>query len=56
MDAQVSQLKKDFHEKLSDVKQSGAECTVSLLTKEELLELESAWVQLVVWKQKNLHA
>lgn len=55
MDVRVLQLKKYFHEKLAEVKQSGTSSSVSFLTKEELLELESAWIQLTVWKQQNLN-
>ncbi|WP_375749946.1 hypothetical protein [Vibrio sp. HN007] len=56
MDAIVSQLKKDFQSKLGDTYTSATESGASLLTREELSELEAAWVQLIVWKQKNVNA
>ncbi|MBY6197824.1 hypothetical protein [Vibrio hangzhouensis] len=56
MEAVISQLKKDFyaHLKSSNGAVSGdAPQTISLLTKEELAELENIWVELAVWKQKQ---
>lgn len=56
MEAVISQLKKDFyaHLKSSNGAVPGdAPQTISLLTKEELAELENIWVELAVWKQKQ---
>ncbi|MFC5077998.1 hypothetical protein VTH8203_02885 [Vibrio thalassae] len=56
MEAVINQLKKDFYAHLnSSHGASSGELsqTISLLTKEELAELENVWVQLAVWKQKQ---
>ncbi|WP_171388515.1 hypothetical protein [Vibrio mediterranei] len=56
MEAVISQLKKDFYAHLKSAN-GASSCessqTISLLTKEELAELENVWVQLAVWKQKQ---
>ena len=54
MESHISQLRKDFQAKVN-IKQTG-QCqlsSTSLLTDEELSELENVWVQLVTWKQAN---
>lgn len=56
MDAVVSQLKKDFYSKLGDAYTKANDSGVAILTREELSELESVWIQLAVWKQKNINA
>lgn len=53
----VSQLKKDFHAHIQAATQKPeANSSISLLTREELTELESVWVQLCVWKQNEAAA
>ncbi|GAL30136.1 hypothetical protein JCM19239_2552 [Vibrio variabilis] len=56
MEAVISQLKKDFYAHLrssNGASASSTSKTMSLLTEEELTELENVWVQLAVWKQKQ---
>ncbi|MGR5094466.1 hypothetical protein ACPV5O_05675 [Vibrio maritimus] len=56
MEAVISQLKKDFYAHLrssNGASASSTSKTMSLLTEEELAELENVWVQLAVWKQKQ---
>ncbi|WP_428772385.1 hypothetical protein [Vibrio sp.] len=58
MDSLVSQLKKDFYAQLSALQAytlPQSQPTLSLLTKEELAELENIWVELKVWKKKQTH-
>jgi hypothetical protein len=53
----ITQLKKEFYTQLSALQSATlphSEPTLSLLTQEELSELESAWVQLSIWKKKQL--
>ncbi|GAL12200.1 hypothetical protein JCM19233_3192 [Vibrio astriarenae] len=57
METLISQLKKDFYSQLSASQSKTlphSAPTLSLLTAEELLELETAWVQLNVWKKNQL--
>lgn len=56
MDSITSQLKNDFYAHLRSMqaKNSGiSTSSVSLLTQEELSELESVWIQLAVWKKSQ---
>jgi hypothetical protein len=54
MEATISQLKKDFQEKVNLEHTSNHQpSTISVLTEEELHELENAWVQLELAKWKE---
>jgi|TARA_Y100001956_G_scaffold11867_1_gene11061 hypothetical protein len=53
----ISNLKKEFYSHVQSEQWAdkySAKSTVSLLTQEELAELENAWIQLVIWKQKQV--
>ncbi|PWI31963.1 hypothetical protein DI392_18230 [Vibrio albus] len=53
----ISQLKKDFHANIQAATQrTESSSSISLLTREELSELESVWIQLCVWKQNQATA
>ncbi|MDR9825579.1 hypothetical protein RCJ22_08190 [Vibrio sp. FNV 38] len=55
----ISQLKKDFYTQLSASQSTTlphSEPTLSFLTAEELSELESAWIQLNIWKKNQAFA
>lgn len=58
MENVISNLKKEFHTRVksqsSNEGYASTKSSVSLLTQEELSELENAWVQLVVWKKAQL--
>ncbi|WP_164684246.1 hypothetical protein [Vibrio maerlii] len=49
MEQLVSQLKKEFYSKLRAFTQG--QSTLNHLTEEELAELESAWIDLALWKK-----
>ncbi len=54
MESNISQLRKDFQAKVN-IKHTG-QCqlsSTSVLTDEELSELENVWIQLITWKQAN---
>ncbi|MCL9775858.1 hypothetical protein [Vibrio methylphosphonaticus] len=56
MEAAINQLKKDFYAHLKsyqEPKASNGSKTLSILTQDELTELENVWIQLAVWKQKQ---
>lgn len=54
MESTISQLRKDFQAKVQ-IKHTANNhlSSASLLTEEELSELENAWIQLITWKQAN---
>lgn len=52
----VAQLKKEFHAQLSALQAYSvpqSKPTLSLLTDEELRQLEQIWVELCVWKRSQ---
>ncbi|ENM5724343.1 hypothetical protein V4V56_000248 [Vibrio mimicus] len=52
----VTQLKKEFHAQLSALQAHSApqsKPTLSVLTDEELRQLEQMWVELCVWKKSQ---
>ncbi|MCK6261812.1 hypothetical protein KP803_00830 [Vibrio sp. ZSDE26] len=52
----ILQLKKDFYAKLGFIHSNDfaeSDPTLSLLTDEEIKVIESAWVELAIWKQKQ---
>lgn len=54
----ITQLKKDFYAQISAFQSytlSQEKPTLSLLTAEELKELEQVWVELTVWKKTQSH-
>ncbi|MCW8347002.1 hypothetical protein MD535_13435 [Vibrio sp. ZSDZ65] len=54
MEAAINQLKKDFYAHLKSYQEPKAANgfkTLSILTQDELAELENVWIQLAVWKQ-----
>ncbi|MDN3679883.1 hypothetical protein QWZ04_06005 [Vibrio tapetis subsp. quintayensis] len=54
MEPVVTQLKKDFQARIWAMPaNNGANSTLSILTKEELNELENIWVQLVMWQKEQ---
>ncbi len=58
MEPTISSLRQTFQNKVqsaSGVKSSasGSASTLSVLTKEELSELENLWVQLILWQKKQ---
>lgn len=58
MDSLISQLKKDFYAQISSLQSytlPQSKPTLSLLTEEELRELENVWIELSVWKKKQTH-
>ncbi|MGR5211106.1 hypothetical protein ACPV4A_11190 [Vibrio rotiferianus] len=58
MDSVISQLKKDFYSQiraLQSPKLPQVTSTLAILSDEELQELENAWIELVVWKNKQTH-
>ncbi len=57
MDNVISNLKKEFHTHVQSdnwAKKYSAKSSISILTQEELAELENAWVQLIIWKQAQV--
>lgn len=57
MDNVISNLKKEFYSHVQSEQWAdkySAKSTMSLLTQEELTELENAWIQLVIWKKKQV--
>ncbi|PMH40684.1 hypothetical protein BCU70_11010 [Vibrio sp. 10N.286.49.C2] len=57
VEAAINQLKKDFYAHLKsfhEPKLGMVSKTLSTLTQDELAELENVWVQLAVWKQKQV--
>jgi hypothetical protein len=58
VDSVISQLKKDFYTRLSSLQGytvPQSDSTLSLLTDEELQELQNRWVELKVWKKSQSH-
>ncbi len=58
MDSQVTQLRKNFYQQVrADKKYIIPEVcsTLSLLTDEELKQIEQAWVELAIWKKSQSH-
>ncbi|MCG3722134.1 hypothetical protein EXA23_09630 [Vibrio cincinnatiensis] len=56
--AAITQLKKDFYAQISAFQSyplSQEKTTLSLLTAEELKQLEQIWVELTVWKKSQSH-
>lgn len=56
VEAVISQLKKDFYAHLRSSHgrhNSESSKTISILTKEELSELENVWIELAVWKKQQ---
>ncbi|WP_093272332.1 hypothetical protein [Vibrio xiamenensis] len=54
----VTQLKKDFYAQLSSLQAytlPHSQPTLSVLTEEEIRELEHLWVELNIWKKKQSH-
>lgn len=54
----ITQLKKDFYAQISAVQSytlPQSKPTLSILTPEELKELEQLWVELAVWKKSQSH-
>ncbi|WED29365.1 hypothetical protein L3V77_18220 [Vibrio sp. DW001] len=55
MESRISQLKKDFKARIFAIVPNNDErATTSVLTEEELVELQNAWVQLAIWKQSDI--
>lgn len=55
MESRISQLKKDFKNQIFAIDPNNNErSTTSILTEEEMLELQNAWIQLTIWKQKKI--
>ncbi|SHO56415.1 hypothetical protein [Vibrio quintilis] len=58
MDSQVTQLRKNFYQQVqADKKYTMPEVcsTLSLLTEEELKQIEQVWVELAIWKKSQSH-
>ncbi|MEH0759929.1 hypothetical protein H4F20_09530 [Vibrio sp. 16] len=58
VDTNKAQLKKDFYAQISHLQsycQPQTKPTLSLLTEEELRELESLWIEHFMWKTKQNH-
>ncbi|KIN10918.1 3-demethylubiquinone-9 3-methyltransferase [Vibrio mytili] len=58
MDSVISQLKKDFYAHLRALqtpKLPQVTSTLNVLSDEEIQELESAWIELTVWKRNQTH-
>lgn len=54
METTISQLRRDFQAKVHLKKTAGHQYSgASLLTEEELSELENVWIQLITWKKAN---
>jgi len=54
MKTKISQLEKEFRNQVFTLSlDSDERPTTSVLTEEELIELQNAWIQLVIWKQSN---
>ncbi|MCG3729100.1 hypothetical protein [Vibrio cincinnatiensis] len=56
--AVITQLKKDFYAQICAFQSyplSQGKTTLSLLTAEELKQLEQIWVELTVWKKSQSH-
>ena len=56
----ITQLKKDFYSRIRSIQtesvpQSQCKPTLSLLTEEELKQLEQIWVELTMWKINQRH-
>ncbi|ADT86907.1 hypothetical protein J0676_01010 [Vibrio sp. Vb2880] len=54
----ITQLKKDFYAQISALQSCTlpqSKPTLSILTPEELKELEQLWVELAVWKKTQSH-
>lgn len=54
----ITQLKKDFYAQISALQSYSlpqSKSTLSILTPEELKELEQLWVELAVWKKTQSH-
>ncbi|MBY8137514.1 hypothetical protein KW500_11840 [Vibrio fluvialis] len=54
----ITQLKKDFYAQISALQSCSlpqTKPTLSILTAEELKELEQLWVELTVWKKTQSH-
>lgn len=58
MNSKRAQLKKEFYAQISHLQAyalAQTKPTLALLTEEELLELESLWVEHSVWKNSQNH-
>lgn len=58
MDSVILQLKREFHAKIHALQTYAlpqSKPTLTLLTDEELQELEQVWVELAVWKKTQSH-
>ncbi|MGC9421448.1 hypothetical protein [Vibrio sp.] len=56
--AVITQLKKDFYAQIGAFQSHSLpqeKTTLSLLTSEELKQLEEIWVELTVWKKSQSH-
>lgn len=54
----ITQLKKDFYTRIRSIQTNSVpQCkpTLSLLTEEELKQLEQMWVELTMWKNSQRH-
>lgn len=52
MESKIAQLKKDFKSQIIAIDPKEKErSTTSILTEEEMTELQNAWIQLAIWKQ-----
>ncbi|MDW6003866.1 hypothetical protein [Vibrio mangrovi] len=58
MDPQVIQLKKDFYQQIMTQHSytfPNTSSTLSLLTDEELEQIERVWIELIMWKKSQTH-
>ncbi|WP_021020374.1 hypothetical protein [Vibrio gazogenes] len=58
MDSQVTQLKKDFYQQIMSQHAyafPNTSSTLSLLTDEELEQIERVWIELIMWKKAQTH-
>lgn len=56
MESRISQLKKDFKNQILTLATEKERSTTSILTEEELVELQNLWVQHAIWKQTHATA
>ncbi len=58
MENVILQLKKDFYSQINAIHFQNVQqqvSTLSLLTEEEIRELENMWIELAVWKINHTH-
>jgi hypothetical protein len=55
VDSQITQLKKDFYQQILSSQTPDTSSTLSLLTDEELAQIEKVWIELVIWQKSQSH-